>query len=735
MIFATRALAGPAAPLDVYNQPASYKLNSHLEVLEGENPNLTATGRLLDPLMLNESRELWMFDLSVHNRSSEPLDVVISSGFPLYELSIRDKQTLTVLGQSGSGVKPAHKLTALEPAIRVILEPGLNHLQLGVNLRGNPFLSNFKLTTTDKFKKTTQLSIAAFVFLGGCMLGLIVYSFLYAFSLKKREFLYYCLLASSYLALEVIISGIPPMVFDPPYSHIIGSSWILWNALCMVGLCLFTNAYFSTAARYPRFTKLAYGFVSYSLLTPLAFLLWPNLVGKIYITSEIIMYMCIISVALLEVKKNNLSTYIYFSAFIPALLVLLLFMAQILHLTSSTIELNSFRFAAVCFTFALFLVGYSLLIDKTRSMHQALSSSLKGMLSAQKLNRIIESGKRYEGQPKSQLMTVIFIDIVGYSKATSNLTHEISFNAIRNIINQVTSIIHQHGGIVDRSMGDGIISFFGYDLLDTYEGHAAQAVSAAIEIQEMSIRHFLRETSRQAEPLFPLRIGINTDVVCIGNLGDSERFDISLVGEGVFLARRFEATCEPHKIVIGQKTYEALPDKWRSDPRLSPRYIPTNNPQHLLVAYECNPFYDRSKLLQIAREHYYLDSNDKGREARHRTTGQTMVLMSDFGPMEVINFSTGGLCLRSRVHLSRGSLLDLTLSPFLDDPKARFISPVKVEVAWGTPERDGFCFLGVRYHDLNTTQREYIFSCLKDKSGAALNQQTKATSGKGVVNL
>src|SRR5690606_6374571 len=104
------------------------------------------------------------------------------------------------------------------------------------------------------------------------------------------------------------------------------------------------------------------------------------------------------------------------------------------------------------------------------------------------------------------------------------------------------------GGYVDRTLGDGMLCVFGYSA----EGgpgesqyHADQALTCAAAIQRKNIQRILDARST-GDAVFPLRIGINTAGVFIGNLGDSVNSDFTVIGNGVNFASRLEHSCDRH---------------------------------------------------------------------------------------------------------------------------------------------------------------------------------------------
>ena len=102
----------------------------------------------------------------------------------------------------------------------------------------------------------------------------------------------------------------------------------------------------------------------------------------------------------------------------------------------------------------------------------------------------------------------------------------------------MTDIIHQEGGTIDKYEGDVIIAFWNAPL-ETGD-HAVKCVRAALRCQEKLTRMqpFFRE--QVGRKIF-MRIGMNTGLAVVGNLGSDTRFDYTMIGDVVNLAARLES--------------------------------------------------------------------------------------------------------------------------------------------------------------------------------------------------
>jgi len=152
-------------------------------------------------------------------------------------------------------------------------------------------------------------------------------------------------------------------------------------------------------------------------------------------------------------------------------------------------------------------------------------------------------------------VTVLFSDIRGFTSMSEQLSPEIVVQILNEYFADMTPIVFNHHGLLDKFMGDGMMALFGvpYPMDDA----AASAVSAAIAMQ--------RGMSRLNEDLktlglseIAIGIGINTGTVTVGYIGSRERTDYTAIGDAVNLAARLEKRAEAGQIIISRSTLDAI---------------------------------------------------------------------------------------------------------------------------------------------------------------------------------
>ena len=124
---------------------------------------------------------------------------------------------------------------------------------------------------------------------------------------------------------------------------------------------------------------------------------------------------------------------------------------------------------------------------------------------------------------------------------------------------RATTIIKQHGGTVNRFIGDSIMAIWGAPLAD--EKHALNACLAAREMQ-LDMAKLREDFSQRGLPPIFMRVGIHTGPAIVGNLGAADRFDYTAIGDSVNLASRLEGVNKAYgtEILISNKTANLLED-------------------------------------------------------------------------------------------------------------------------------------------------------------------------------
>ena len=152
-----------------------------------------------------------------------------------------------------------------------------------------------------------------------------------------------------------------------------------------------------------------------------------------------------------------------------------------------------------------------------------------------------------------------FSDLAGFTSISESLSPEDLVHLLNDYLSEMTDIILETGGTLDKYEGDAIIAFWNAPV--DQPDHAFRAARAAVECQKKlaEIREAIK--AEFGHELY-MRIGINSGQAVVGNMGAENRFDYTAMGDTVNLASRLEGACKQYHvpILMGETTYEHIKD-------------------------------------------------------------------------------------------------------------------------------------------------------------------------------
>ena len=144
--------------------------------------------------------------------------------------------------------------------------------------------------------------------------------------------------------------------------------------------------------------------------------------------------------------------------------------------------------------------------------------------------RIPVNGERREA-------TVLFSDLRAFTSYVEENKSEEVIKSMRAYFTAMEMAIHRHKGLVLQYVGDEVEAVFGVPI--AYEGHADQAVLAALEMRKNL--GTLNETRlKEGKKPFKHGIGLHTGEVLAGNTGSHDRLSYALIGNTINLGSRIQ---------------------------------------------------------------------------------------------------------------------------------------------------------------------------------------------------
>ncbi len=170
-------------------------------------------------------------------------------------------------------------------------------------------------------------------------------------------------------------------------------------------------------------------------------------------------------------------------------------------------------------------------------------------------------GECLHEQSTRKCLTVFFSDIEGFTALMDNLEEETVTRILNEYLNSMAEIAIEHGGTIDKFMGDGIMVFFGDPSTRGRKGDAIACIRMALNMRE---KVKLLRKKWASEGIFSelhVRIGIHTGYCTVGNFGCDSRMDYTAVGSTVNLASRLEGIAVRDGVLISADTHRLVRDQ------------------------------------------------------------------------------------------------------------------------------------------------------------------------------
>lgn len=176
--------------------------------------------------------------------------------------------------------------------------------------------------------------------------------------------------------------------------------------------------------------------------------------------------------------------------------------------------------------------------------HYMPSPLIQSLMASPSLPRL--GGERH-------IVTVLFLDICGFSTMSQKLPPDEVLRVLNEYFAFVSTSVVNHGGMVDKIMGDGFMALFNVPV--PHPDHANAAILAALSIKERSA-----EWNKSNHPVLYPRVGIHTGEAVVGNIGTPQHMNYTAIGDTVNIAKRLEENAEEGEIWISGDTYRHLHD-------------------------------------------------------------------------------------------------------------------------------------------------------------------------------
>lgn len=170
---------------------------------------------------------------------------------------------------------------------------------------------------------------------------------------------------------------------------------------------------------------------------------------------------------------------------------------------------------------------------RERSAKRFIRDAFGRFVSPEVVKRLQADPSKLELGGERRALSFIFTDVAGFTTLAEGLPPHDLVLLVNDYLHGMSQVVLDHGGTIDKYIGDAVVAFFGAPL--DQPDHAARAVACALSLDRFA------EGFRIAHPQFgTTRIGVHAGEAVVGNFGGAARIDYTAMGDTVNTAARLE---------------------------------------------------------------------------------------------------------------------------------------------------------------------------------------------------
>jgi adenylate cyclase len=187
--------------------------------------------------------------------------------------------------------------------------------------------------------------------------------------------------------------------------------------------------------------------------------------------------------------------------------------------------------------------GYFIESRAKRELTQLFGSYVPPQL----VDEMVQDPSNHTMKATNKDMTVMFCDLRGFTQLAENMEPTQLQHLLNNVFSRLTQVIIARRGTIDKYMGDCVMAFWGAPV--SMPNHAELAVQAALDIAQV-VAQINTEHRIKGLPDVKLGIGINTGMMCVGDMGSFMRRSYTVVGDAVNIASRLESLTKHYSVDV-----------------------------------------------------------------------------------------------------------------------------------------------------------------------------------------
>lgn len=210
---------------------------------------------------------------------------------------------------------------------------------------------------------------------------------------------------------------------------------------------------------------------------------------------------------------------------------------------------------AVMLILYLSITMYRYLVENKQK--RFIKDAFSTYLAPSVVKQLIDSPQNLVLGGEEREITAFFSDVQGFTSISEQLTPAELVELLNEFLTEMTDIILEHEGTVDKFEGDAIIAFFGAP--NVLPNHAERACIACVDMQKR-LAGLREKWQAEGRALLHMRIGLCTGPAVVGNMGSKNRMDYTMMGDTVNTAARLEGVNKVYATftMIADETFKGI---------------------------------------------------------------------------------------------------------------------------------------------------------------------------------
>ncbi|HSE83222.1 MAG TPA: adenylate/guanylate cyclase domain-containing protein [Thermodesulfobacteriota bacterium] len=283
-----------------------------------------------------------------------------------------------------------------------------------------------------------------------------------------------------------------------------------------------------------------------------------NIVNENFIRPVSVIFLILFSLLIcVIISYSVLKSYSLFTSLPVFLLTLIIIISVTAVLFKVTIYMGVIPLVTSLVVSFIISVAYSYATEGKQRL--LIKNTLLQYMDKKVANYLLENPSLIKPGGKMKRVTVFFADIAGFTSISEITPAEEIAKMLHTVLNSFTEVIINNNGVIDKYIGDCVMSFWGAPLdTDKDELNACRAAAQCLD----SISQINNKFRQENIPQVDIRIGIHSGYAVAGNLGSDRIFHYTVIGDTVNLASRLESVNKFFKtrVIVSEDTFKETGD-------------------------------------------------------------------------------------------------------------------------------------------------------------------------------